>query len=174
LLVGCIVLFFAIRWWRHFALTNTLCGRFVAGTASNLLAMSELIGTLALLLELKAPLGLALTIAGRQCKHDYFRQAIQSLAMNAKKGVVSEFPLRAKKRLPPLLLHALRSSESSSPNLPLLHELSAVYRDRARLRRDWITSSGPSLAVFVVGLFVLWLVVGLLSPLFMLNSSFSN
>jgi general secretion pathway protein F len=174
LLLGSLVAVVAIRWWRHFAWTNTLFGRLVAGRTSNLLAMSSLIGTLAVLLEIKSPLGLALSMAGRQCKHAYYRRATDELASHTRSGCVAEFPRHAKKRLPPLLLYALQPKTSDSPHLPLLHELAAIYRDRARQRRDWVVAGGPSLATFVVGLFILWLAVGLLTPMSMMINALSH
>jgi len=172
-LVG-FVLFGLIRWWRSHAWTNRIFGRLVAGRTSNLLAMSTLTATLAGLLELKSPLGLALSIAGRHCKHAYYRQATECLAGVARSGVVAEIPLLSKKILPPLLLHALQPSESAQPHLPLLHELAALYGEQSRNRSDWIIAGGPNLAIFFVGVFIMWIVIELFSALAKIITSLSQ
>ncbi len=166
--------FCLVRWWRNHALTNRILGRLVAGRRSNLLAMSRLIATLAELLELKAPLALAITIAGRNCKHAYYRRATDCLAENARSGVVSKVPSQAKIGLPPLLLHALQPIDSAGPHLPLLHELASLYGDRARNRPDWMVAGGPNLAIFFVGVFIMLIVVGLFAALSQVITSLSQ
>ena len=167
--ISCLAIF-TKKLWSHFALTNQLLRDFVAGTSSNLVAMSVLSGTLAELLALKAPLSLSLAIAGKTCRHYFFQQATarldDSLQVNGQNITTIDQKSLGMRRLPPILIHALTSSPDSQPSVPLLREISMIYSDLVKRRADWFLALVPVLAMLILGVvvfFILFSVVALLT-----------
>jgi type IV pilus assembly protein PilC len=169
-ILGGLLFFVFVRWWRNHALTNRVFGRFVAGRTPNLLAMSSLIESLAELLALKAPLDLALSIAGRNCQHAYYRHAAECLAKNVRSGSIDNVHPQAKIRLPPLLIRSLQIGDAGRPNIPMLRELARLYRDRGQRRSAW-ESGGPGFAILLVGLIIIWIILVLFMPMISMFTS---
>lgn len=158
-------LFLLVRWWRSKALTNRLLGRFVAGSTSNLRAMSRFAGTLAELLDLDASLGIAFRWAGKASRHKAFALAADQIASDIENHGLHVRDSRASLRLPPTLLFAVEPSEGRPPCAPLLRELSLVYSGLANNRFSWIGASLPAAAMVFAGLFIGFIVIALFVPL---------
>ncbi len=166
--------YFAVRLWRSQAMTHRIFGRFVSGRTANLFAMSSLISTLAELLNLKAPLPLAMEIAGRCSRHAFYDDAAKQIAKAIQSKLDAATQPIAITRMPPLLLYALRADRDGSPSIPLLRELASLYSDRARARTDWIFAGIPSVAIFVVGMFIANIVIVLFLPMIEMITTLSK
>jgi type IV pilus assembly protein PilC len=152
------------RYWRGRSLSNRLLGRHVAGTSSNLLAMSTLTSTLTHMLSLGAPPAEALRIAGKASRSFFYERAAVELSEQIDKsaGVTPSLSSRA---LPPTLLYALQAEAGGSPSLPLLQSLAQIYGERAQSRIDLVTTMMPIVAVVAVGLGVGFVIISLFMPL---------
>ncbi|MEM8734121.1 MAG: type II secretion system F family protein [Planctomycetota bacterium] len=169
-LVGAGLVYVAQKWWRRYALTNRLLGSFVAGTASNLRAMSNVASSLAELLRLGAPLEDALVVAANHSNHAVYARVCRELAITIGQGIeVGNAGRSALRHLPRSLVFALQTAPE--PNPKLLRELAKIYGDRASRRTDWLTTLLPTLSVLVVGFIVAFVVVALFLPLVTMVSS---
>ncbi len=158
--------------WRRYALTNRIFGRLVSGTSANLSAMSAFTSMLAELLSFKAPLPVALRIAGQSCQHRYFEDASLRLATEFSGQLATGYSSAARK-MPPLVLHALQCGENSRPNIRLLRELSRVYSERLSARLNLVADVFPVLVTFCIGLAVGFIVIALFMPLVSLVTALS-
>ena len=157
--------YFLVRLWQQTGLTMWLFGTFAAGNASSVNAMAMFTGTLAELLNVRAPLAESLRIAGRGCRHVYYANLAASLANHLES---SSLPLRstdAARAFPGNVLLALQMDGDSSPNVPLLRELSAIYRDRVRRRANWSNGMLGPVAVVMVGIVIGFVALSLFMPL---------
>ncbi len=162
-----------VRTWRHFGLANRLLGPVVAGSTSNLLAMSSLTRVLAEALHLGAPLPVALRVAGQSCRHVYYRQAVEALALQVGQTTARYQHTKTIARLPPTVLFALLGDGQTRPHINLLRELANVYGQRTLARMDWGLTTLPAAAMIGVGVVVALVVVSLFAPLVMMVSSLS-
>lgn len=162
--VGAIVILsLSVVFIRKQALTNRILGRIVAGTASNVRAMSRFTSTLAESLTLDAPLPLALRTAGLACKHEHYRRSAFKLAED-NSGNVKLSESTAGRSLPRSLILAMQVGPESAPDVTLIRELSTIYAQRDS-RVNWFASSLPSVAVLVLGLMIGFMVIALFMPL---------
>ncbi|QDV24559.1 type II secretion system F family protein [Aureliella helgolandensis] len=159
---GCVLL---VSQWRRHAITNRIFGRFVAGSSSNLLAMSTLCSTLAELLQMKIPVEEAIRLSGTSCEHSYFSIAAAQLSKELKHSGFRIEQTRSIYRFPRLLQLALTSRNPDGVNVELIRELAELYRHRAQLRSNWIFESLPSLVIVFVGGLVAFVIVSLFLPL---------
>ena len=164
-IVSLAILIPIVRLWRGRALTNRLFGRVVAGTSSNLRAMSRLIATLAELLQLGAPVPDAIRMAGDTCGHAMYQNSTLRLASMISNGATRLDDVRAETSLPRLLLRALFAGPSSTPNIALLRELAVMYEARAASRGEILSTVFPAIAVLLVGAFVGFVFIVLFMPL---------
>ena len=160
--------FVCIWFWRKHALTNRLFGRLVAGTSSNLRAMSRFTSSVAELIALGASKSDALLIAGRTCKHELFRRAGIEASEVIRYGQLPNAESGAMRFLPATLSLALNEGE---PNVNFLREIAAMYSERSQRKSNWFISLFPSLAVLMVGLVVGFVVISLFMPLVTLISA---
>ncbi|MFN3194141.1 MAG: type II secretion system F family protein [Aureliella sp.] len=167
--IGAVVLYFALKWWRSYALTNRLLGSIVAGTASNLQAMSNLSSSLAELIRLGAPLEDSLVVAANHSNHALYARACRELAITVGQGLDLEENASSSRHLPRTLVFALQTTPA--PSISLLRELAKIYSDRASRRTDWLTTLLPTISVLVVGFIVAFVVVALFMPLVTMVSS---
>jgi type II secretory pathway component PulF len=167
------VTYVIVRHWRRRAMTNRIFGKFVAGSTSNLIAMSTYASTLAELLSLGAPVPLALQIAGRSSHHQYYQYASEQLALYSLKGNAGDSLPPVAYRLPPLILHSLFRGQDGRPNVQLLREIARIYSDRTALRLNVAAESLPALATFCVAVLVAVTVIMLFLPLVSMVSSLS-
>lgn len=159
-----------VFFWRKKALTNRLLRGFVAGTATNLYAMSTLCGTLGELLRFGAPVSDALEIAGLHSRHHYFELSAQRLGRDIANGIQIN-DSKASRQLPPLVIYAIELATQQRPGIRLLKQLQAMYRERAISRLDWLNAMLPAVTMIVLGIVVGFVTVSLFLPLVSLVSS---
>ncbi len=165
ILLCALLVFVPVVWyWRNRSLSNRLFGRLVAGTSSNLMAMSSLTGTLAHMLNLGAPLAEALRIAGKASRSYVYELAAFDLSKQIDQSSNLNSSLSSRV-LPPSLLFALQAEPGGLPNLQLLQAMSEIYSDRAKCRVDLFTTLMPVFAVVAIGLGVGFVVISLFMPL---------
>lgn len=163
-----------VVFWRRHALTNRLFRTFVAGSTSNLLAMSTLIGTLAELLALKAPLDLSISLAGRSCRHYFFEQATEKLSSDIRSRKIAVEQSVAGAILPPMLMYALHIGNGGRPSIPLLRALTRIYSERAQNRSGWLLEGVPIAMVVMLGFVVSLLVIALFLPMISMITTLSQ
>ena len=163
--VASIILTIGGKLWTRYALSNQIFGRLVAGSVSNVIAMASLINQLADLLRIGIVLPDALRLAGKGCEHPFFRAAAEDLAQAAQNPSQALQSSQAAGRLPANLIHALTAGPDSTPHLPLLHQLGAIYSYHATHRTSWTTGAAAQLSIVVAGLAVGFVVIALLAPL---------
>ena len=162
-----------IRLWVHFAMTTRVLGFLTAGNSGSVSAMSSLTSQLAELLSIHVSLPDALWFAGQGCGHYHFKHVAEQLARHAYLGTqpLSESPFA--RNLPANVIYALQAGPDGSPNVALLHELSAMYGDRAGQRVDWSTGTMAQFSIVLIGIAVGFVVIALFSPLVSLVSGLS-
>src|SRR5690606_4536186 len=128
-------------------------------------AMASLVGSLADLLEAGAPLPKAIELAGRSSGHAHFQHVAKQLTRHLHEGHASLAQSPHAASLPGNVMLAIEPADHASPNITLLRELAAVYRDRASERTEWTSGLLGAFAVLVVGIVVAIVVVALFAPM---------
>lgn len=188
LIVLAFAAFFGVRFWREHSFSNRLFGSLAAGSVANLQSMATLVGTLAELLNLGAPIDVAMRYAGQCSGSRFYRNAMQRVASylasaeessaiddgSAEQG--GEARIRSApgaQHLPPLVLFALQQGEGKPPSVPLLRELADMYRAKCRRRLDWVSIFLPIGGVIAAGVVSGFVVLTLFMPLISMISSLS-
>ncbi|EMI21897.1 MSHA biogenesis protein MshG [Rhodopirellula maiorica SM1] len=154
----------------HFSLGLRLFGRFAAGNTGSVAAMAKLVSQLAEMLEMGASLPESLWFAGQTCGNRHLRNLAVQLANHVNQG---SLPLRESSvahQLPANVIDALSVAPDAKPNTILLHEISAMYRQRASSRVNWFSGIASPLATLAVAAVVAFVVFSLFTPLVSLVS----
>lgn len=162
LLIAVSLAVLTLRWWRSRALTNRWFSFLVAGSSSNLVAISKLSEMLAELLRLRASLPVACQLAASCCDHPHYRKATEVLANELKQAPNSINATTAKK-LPHQFLMALQMEEPA--RIQTLESLTHLYGDRVDTRIDFTTAIFPVATIAAVGLATGLMVIALFMPL---------
>ena len=151
--------------WMTKSLGTRLFGWLIAGNSVHLVAMSRLTSVLAELLELGAPLSDAVLLAGRACRHNYFRQAAQRLAVELSEPGFRWENSRVAHNFPLTLRHAFSAGEGQQPSVPLIRELSQIYNYRVSARLGRNAGASSPLIVIGVGMVIAFTIIALFMPL---------
>ncbi len=76
-------------------------------------------------------------------------------------------------RLPPSVIRAMVSGEDQAPSIPLLRELSTIYSERSRSRKDFMIEGLPAVGVVILGLIIGFVVVSLFMPMISMVTALS-
>lgn len=171
-LIGIVACLIISLWLRH-ALSTRLFGFFSGGNTANVAAMASFSGLLADLLASDVPLAESLELAGQGCGHAHFKHAAQRLAQFRRRGLYRLAQSPDARAFPRNLIEAIDPMDGSAPRTSLLHELAAIYGERAIERTQWSTGTVGAIAVFAVGMVVAFIVISLFMPLVSLISGLS-
>ena len=150
-----------------------VCGRFFAGSTSNVVAMSRFAATLSELLSIGTPIPEALKIAGIASQRVHFRVRSEQLAQEFKSSNNPTVRSAVAHNFPSTLLYALSAGTDGGPSIPLLRQLAAIYSDRSRNRSQLSSNFNSSIMVAVIGALVGFVILALFMPLFSLITALS-
>ncbi|TWU32986.1 type II secretion system F family protein [Novipirellula artificiosorum] len=167
------ITYFAVRVWNHYALSSGLLGFFFVGNSSSVRAMASMTAMLADMFDLGASTDEAFRFAGDQCGHRYYRTLSYRLANHCQTTHDPISDATWAKQLPANVIHAINAGPCGEPSVPLLRELSAMYRERLAYRAAWTGGFASHLATLVVGLVVFFVIISLFAPLVSLVSGLS-
>lgn len=157
----------------QFVQLSGVCGRFFAGSTSNVVAMSRFAATLSELLSIGTPIPEALKAAGIASQRVHFRVRSEQLAQEFASSKNPAVRSAVAHNFPSTLLYALSAGTDGGPSIPLLRQLAAIYGDRSRNRSQLSSGFNSSIMVAVIGALVGFVIVALFMPLFSLITALS-
>jgi general secretion pathway protein F/type IV pilus assembly protein PilC len=168
--------YLAVRRWLQTPHGRTLadCWRLklpVAGSIYHDLAISRFCRVLGTMLHNGVPLLKALHISSAACDNQLLEKAIASSAENVSSGESLSAPLSASHLIPPTVMAMIRVAEQSNTLETVLLKIADRLDQKVQARLNVFVQMIEPVMLLTIGGIVLFIIVGVLLPVFDLNAA---
>jgi general secretion pathway protein F len=154
------------RWWDGLVLRLP-----TVGALSLKLSVARFARTLGTLVQSGLPMLTALDIVKRIVGNAVIEEAIEQAKKGVRKGEDLATPLRASKVFPPILIHMVALGEKSGQLESMLVKVADSYEEEVDMTVNTLVSLLEPLMVMVMGVFVGFMVLAILLPIFDLSQA---
>ncbi len=154
------------RWWDGLVLRLP-----TVGSLALKLSVARFARTLGTLVQSGLPMLTALDIVKRIVANAVIEEAIEDAKKGVRKGEDLATPLRASKVFPPILIHMVALGEKSGQLESMLVKVADSYEEEVDMTVNTLVSLLEPLMVMVMGVFVGFMVLAILLPIFDLSQA---